>query len=300
MSHFGKVGVLMGGNSAEREVSLSSGTGVLQALRAKGVDAHPVDVGDDIVAVLQAGHFDRVFNMLHGRGGEDGTIQGLLEYLNIPYTKPGVLGSAVAMNKGMCKYVWQGAGLPTAPFVLLDLTQPLAPQVSGLKLPLAVKPVFEGSSIGTTKVTALDQLSAAVKAAQLFGDVMVEEWIEGSEYTVGIVGEVVLPSVEICVGEGFYDYHQKYEVNSVHYHCPSRLSPEAESAIQQLAKRANALLECAGWSRVDLMRDQSGAFYLLEINTTTGMTPTSLVPKAAKVIGWSYEDLVIKVLEQTL
>jgi D-alanine-D-alanine ligase len=297
---FGKVGVLMGGLSAEREISLMSGQGVLNALLAQGVDAYGVDVGADIVAVLEKANFDRVFNVLHGPVGEDGTIQGVLEILGIPYTGSGVLGSAIAMDKARTKYIWAGIGLPTPSFVVLDLAQDWISQVAHLTLPFAVKPVIEGSSIGINCVDTLSDLVQAVEEARPYGQVMVENWIKGSEYTVGIVEGQQLPSVRIEVADGFYDYQQKYFVDTTQYTCPSELSDSDEANIQHLARRAFDSLGCQGWGRVDLMRDTGGAFHLLEVNTNTGMASTSLVPKAAKVIGWSYEDLVIAILKQTL
>lgn len=300
MKEFGKVGVLMGGQSAEREISLMSGEGVLRALKSRGVDAHKVDVENDIVEVLQQEKFDRVFNILHGPMGEDGTVQGLLEFLNIPYTGAGVLGSAIAMDKARCKLIWQAMGLPTPKFVVLDLANDIEAQIKHLKLPLAIKPVFEGSSVGATKLTDLNNLQEAIESAELYGDILVEEWIEGPEFTIGIVGDTILPSIKIAVPLGFYDYDQKYFVDTTVYSCPSGLSEKEEMQMGLLAKNAYDAVACEGWGRIDIMQDKLGQFYLLENNTTPGMTSSSLVPKAAKVIGWSYEDLVIEVLKQTL
>ncbi|NCX94618.1 MAG: D-alanine--D-alanine ligase [Gammaproteobacteria bacterium] len=296
---FGKVALLMGGEAAEREISLMSGSQVLAALQKKGVDVHPIDVGPDIIDVLSQGQFDRAFIILHGAAGEDGTIQGVLEMLNIPYTGADVAGSAFALDKARSKWIWQALGLPTAPFILFDPTRSIEEQLKGFGFPLAVKPTREGSSVGVSKVTDWAGLPKAIEAASLYGEVIIEKWIEGEEYSVGIVGDQVLPSIRIEVEEGFYDYHNKYFVDTNRYECPG-CPPEAEREIQAIALKAFQALSGRHWGRVDFMRDRSGQFYLLELNTLPGMTPASLLPKEAAQVGISFEDLVIRILEQTL
>ena len=299
---FGKVGVLMGGSSAEREISLSSGAGVLKALRSQGVDAHPVDVGEDIIEVLIREKFDRVFNVLHGPEGEDGTIDGLLHFLKIPVTGSGVLGSALAMDKVKTKQIWQSLALPTPKFLLLDLEllkleENLAKHIG---FPMAIKPVYEGSSVGVHKVKKLSEILPAIEDAKKYGPVMAEQWIEGQEYSVPIVGEEALASICIRPEKEFYDYEAKYILKTTQYDCPSGLSEADEKSLGELALKAFKALGCKGWGRVDFMRDQSGMFFLMEVNTTPGMTPTSLLPKGAKQRGWSYDAVVLKILSQTL
>lgn len=298
---FGRVAVLMGGLSAEREVSLRSGAAVLAALQSRGVDAHAVDVGQDIVAVLLSGGFDRVFIVLHGRGGEDGVIQGLLESLGLPYTGSGVLGSALAMDKIRSKQVWLANGLPTPAFALLNAHSDWASVIDRLGLPLAVKPVREGSSLGTTRVTDSDQLEPAWRAAAVFDTaVMVEPWIAGAEYTVAILDAEALPVIRLQAAGEFYDYAAKYEVADTAYHCPCGLDAQAEAALQALALQAFTLLEGRGWGRVDIMRDAAGQPWLLESNTVPGMTDHSLLPMAAKAAGMAFDELVWRILAQTL
>jgi D-alanine-D-alanine ligase len=300
MKRFGKVGVLMGGFSAEREISLMSGKGVYEALCSLGVDAHAVEVGPNFLDVLAKERFDRVFNVLHGSFGEDGTLQGILDFLHIPYTGSGILGSAVSMDKVLSKHLFRDCGIPTPEFVLLDLAKPVFAQVQTLGLPLAIKPVSEGSTIGVSKVSDYHHLDEAVQKAKQYGSVMAERWIEGDEYTVGIIGHEVLPSICIQVKEGFYDYQQKYFVKTNRYHCPSGLDQKEEAEIGLLAYRVFQTLKAKHWGRVDILRDASGKFYVLELNTAPGMTPTSLIPKAAAVLGWTYAETVLKILEQTL
>lgn len=298
---FGKVAVLMGGPSAEREVSLKSGAAVLAALQARAVDAHGVDVGADIVGVLQAGGFDRAFIALHGRFGEDGVIQGLLEALGLPYTGSGVLGSALSMDKVRSKQVWLACGLPTPDFALLDEHSDWGLLASELGLPLAVKPVREGSSLGAARVTESAALPAAFRAAQAFdARVMAEPWIEGDEYTVAILGGQALPLIRLETGRDFYDYSAKYETDDTRYHCPCGLPPEVESALQDLALRAFAALDGRAWGRVDVMRDAAGRPWLLENNTVPGLTDHSLVPMAAQAAGIDFDELVWRILAQTL
>lgn len=299
-SPFGKVAVLMGGQSAEREVSLNSGNGVFNALRSRGINAFKVDVGDDIVEQLQNGRFDRAFNVLHGPVGEDGTINGLLDCLKIPCTGSGVLGAAIAMDKVRSKQIWQAAGLPTPDFMVLD--DDLLPEIvaDNLGFPLAIKPIYQGSSVGVSKVYDINEIIPAFEEARQYGEVMAEQWVEGKELTVGIVGEYTLPSIHIDTSREFYDYDAKYIPGNTEYHCPSGLDDAKESELRSLAFNAYKALGCKGWGRVDFMQDTEGFFYLIDTNTTPGMTATSLLPKAAKQLGWSYDELVIQILEQTL
>lgn len=297
MNDFGKVAVLMGGLSAEREVSLKSGAAVLAALQGRGVDAHGVDVGTDIVAVLQQGGFERAFIALHGRGGEDGVIQGVLESLAIPYTGSGVLGSALSMDKVRTKLVWQAAGAPTPDFVLLDEQSPWNEIATQLGLPLAVKPVHEGSSIGAERVAVVADLPAAWQAAATFDDmVMAEPWIEGDEYTVAILGGHALPMIRLETPRTFYDYEAKYSANDTRYHCPCGLDTETESQLQSLAVDAFTILGAEGWGRVDLMLDGEGRPWLLENNTVPGLTDHSLVPMAAAAAGIEFDELIWRIL----
>lgn len=300
-ARFGKVAVLYGGWAAERPVSLRSGAAVLQALQASGVDAHGIDVGRDILEVLKAGRFDRAFNIVHGVGGEDGVLQSVLEIVGLPYTGCGVLASALTMDKLMTKRVWAGAGLPTPAYRILTADSDFAAVVDELGLPLMVKPATEGSSIGMSKVNTLAELPDAYqKAAQCSPIVLAEQWITGAEYTAGIVGGVSLPLVRVQPAKEFYDYEAKYLRDDTRYDCPCGLAAAEEQAMQQLARQAFAAVGGRGWGRVDLMRDQHGKAWLIEVNTTPGMTDHSLVPKAARVLGWSFEQLVLNVLETTL
>jgi D-alanine-D-alanine ligase len=299
MNEFGKVAVLMGGLSAERAVSLKSGAAVLAALQRRGVDVHGVDVGRDIVPVLAQGGFDRAFIILHGRGGEDGVIQGVLESLGIPYTGSGVLGSALSMDKVRSKQVWQALGLSTPPSILLQADSRWSEVAAELGLPMAVKPVREGSSIGTTRVDQLAQLEPAWREAARFdAQVMAEPWIEGEEYTVAILAGVALPVIRLETPHGFYDYKAKYEADDTRYHCPCGLGVEDETRLQSLALRAFEALGAYGWGRVDLMLDHKGRPWLLENNTAPGMTDHSLVPMAAKAAGMDFEDLVWRILAE--
>lgn len=301
MRHFGKVAVLFGGLNAEREVSLNSGAAVLQGLLEAGIDAHGIDVGDDIIAVLQDGKYDRVFNILHGRVGEDGVIQGALELLGIPYTGCGVMASAVCMDKLITKRVWLGAGLPTPEHRILTEETDFDAIVTDLGLPLAVKPVREGSSVGISKVTRAEQLKPAFELAVKSDPVvMAEQWIVGDEYTVSMLDGEALPAIRIEPEGDIYDYEAKYLSDNTQYHCPCGLNADDESAMQQLAQKAFATLDCEGWGRVDLMRGEDGRNWLIEVNTNPGMTDHSLVPKAAKQVGYNFSQLVVRILETTL
>ena len=296
---FGKVAVLLGGRSAEREISLMSGNGVLEALRAKGVDAHPFDPAERDLFDLQREGFARCFIALHGRGGEDGTVQGALEVLGLPYTGSGVLGSAVAMDKWRTKMIWLGNGLPTPRYRILAANDDWNAIAQELALPLIVKPANEGSTLGLTKVTSVTQLPAAYQlAAAKYRDLaLAEQFIDGPEYTAGIVADAPLPLIRIEAPQGNYDYQNKYFTDDTKYHCPSGLPSEKEEALQALALKAFRVVGCSGWGRVDLMLNRRGRPFLLEVNTVPGMTGHSLVPKAARAVGMSYEDLCLRILE---
>lgn len=296
---FGRVAVLMGGTSSEREVSLNSGANVLEALRARGIDAHAVDGIPALVEALAAKKFDRVFNILHGNkgGGEDGVLQGLLEALGVPCTGSGVLGTALAMDKIRSKQVWLSLGLSTPRYARLSPGQDVHQAVRSLGLPVIVKPACEGSSVGVSRVFNDADLDAAVElAARYPGELLVEQLIEGQELTVGILGDQALPSIRIVPPGEYYDYHAKYVSDDTQYLCPG-LEGDAEAEIRALAYAAFQAIGCSGWSRVDVMRDKAGKFYLLEVNTAPGMTSHSLVPKAAREIGIDFETLCWRILE---
>ena len=294
----GKVAVLLGGKSAEREVSLKSGSMVLKALRSRGVDAHAFDPSERGLQALIDEKFERVFIALHGRFGEDGTVQGILEWLGIPYTGSGVLASALAMDKLRTKRLWLAEGLPTAPYAVLDAKTNFAAAAKKLGTPLFVKPASEGSSVGMTKVRSGARLKAAYGLAAKYDPVVIaEKFIDGAELTVGILGERVLPAIRIETPREFYDYEAKYLADDTRYLIPSGLSKAREREVQALCLKAFRSLGCRGWGRVDLMLDRRGRPYLLEINTSPGMTDHSLVPMAARAVGLSYEDLCVKILE---
>lgn len=300
-SRFGKVAVLYGGWAAERPVSLKSGAAVLAALQESGVDAHGIDVNRNILSVLQAGQFDRVFNILHGRGGEDGVIQGALELLDLPYTGCGVKASAISMDKLMTKRLWLGAGLPTPKYRVLNANTDFAAVVAELGLPLIVKPASEGSSIGISKVTDAAELKPAYEAAAKSDPVViVEQWITGAEYTAGILAGEPLPLIRVEVPGVFYDYEAKYISNDTRYFCPCGLSDTEEQKARQLALDAFAAVGGRGWGRVDMMCDQQGNNWLIEVNTNPGMTDHSLVPMAARAVGMDFNSLVLQILETTL
>ncbi|WP_225085781.1 D-alanine--D-alanine ligase [Pectobacterium colocasium] len=300
-----KVAVLLGGTSAEREVSLLSGQAVLAGLKEAGINAHAVDTRDVSVTTLKEEGFTKIFIALHGRGGEDGTLQGVLEFLGLPYTGSGVMASALTMDKLRTKQVWQAVGLPVSPYVALDRRQysetaanALLAKFSHLGLPLIVKPSREGSSVGMSKVNTLSELPAALEEAfRHDDDVLVEKWLSGPEYTVAILGDEVLPSIRIQPAGTFYDYEAKYLSDDTQYFCPSGLPDEQERALAGLAMAAYRAVGCRGWGRVDFMLDNDGAFYLLEVNTSPGMTSHSLVPMAARQRGLTFSQLVVKILE---
>lgn len=296
---FGRIAVAMGGSSAERAVSLDSGRNVLEALRARGVDAQPVDGIPALLDALRTGGFARVFNILHGQhgGGEDGVLQGALEALNVPYTGSGVLGSALSMDKTRSKRVWQSLGLPTPKFVALPRGADVHAAAKQIGFPLIVKPACEGSSVGVTRVFEEAQLDQAVElAAKYPGDLLMETLIEGDELTVAILGRQVLPSIHIVPKGAFYDYNAKYIAEDTLYLCPG-LEGDAETELRALALAAFDALGCSGWGRVDVMRDRQGRNWLLEVNTAPGMTSHSLVPKAARAAGIDYQELCWRVLE---
>jgi D-alanine-D-alanine ligase len=298
---FGKVAVLMGGLSAEREISLISGQTVLDALLTQGVDAHKVDVDHTIASQLIEGNYDRAFIMLHGRGGEDGQIQGLLSSMNIPFTGTDVAGAVLSMNKLLSKQIWLQQQLPTATYFKVTADTNINEVVEKVGLPLIIKPANEGSSIGMSKATNLDELEVAINEARQFdAEVMAESWINGPEYTVAIVDGQALPMIRLKTPHEFYDYEAKYQSNSTEYLCPCGLSAEEESDCKQLAITAFNALGMHGWGRIDLMRDENGQFYLLEANSVPGMTDHSLVPMAAAHAGMSFEQLVLKILQQTV
>ncbi|MEH6435341.1 D-alanine--D-alanine ligase [Massilia sp. DD77] len=298
----GKVGVLFGGRSAERDVSIMSGTGVLQALKSRGIDAHPFDPGTQSLAELAAQNFDRVFIALHGRYGEDGSLQGALEQLGIPYTGSGVMASSVGMDKITTKKIWIMHGVPTPGYASIDSTTDLDKVVADLGLPLIVKPPLEGSTIGITKVEKAEDFKAAVDLAAGFDDVVLaEEFVTGREFTVAVLGTGAgaraLPIVEIVAPEGNYDYQNKYFTDDTQYHCPANLPAELTEEIQRHAVNAYRALGCEGWGRVDvLVRESDMRPFLLEVNTSPGMTGHSLVPMAARAVGISYEDLCVEIL----
>ena len=295
---FGKVAVLLGGSSAERDVSLKSGNAVLAALKSRGVDAHPFDPAERGLEELKRQGFARAMISLHGRYGEDGTVQGALELMGIPYTGSGVLASALAMDKWRTKLIWQAAGIPTPRYVLLDGGTDFAAVSRDLGLPLMVKPANEGSSIGMSKVTAADDLPRAYELAARYDDlVFAEQFIEGAELTAAILGDRALPLIRLETPRIFYDYEAKYLADNTRYLCPCGLPPEQEQQIQALALRAFRVLGCRGWARADVMLDKSGAPFFLEMNTSPGMTDHSLVPMAARAAGLSFEDLVMAILE---
>ena len=298
---FGRVGVLYGGKSAEREVSLMSGQGVHDALRSVGVDAHLFDMGEQGLTELAQAGFDRVFIALHGRFGEDGTLQGALEWMGIPYTGSGVMASGVAMDKIMTKRIWQHVGLPTPDFVELTDASGVAAAVERLGVPMIMKPPHEGSTVGVVRVDHPDQALAAFETAMHYDTVVLaEQFIRGRELTVPIIGTGdqarALPVIDIVAPQGNYDFEHKYYSDETQYFCPADLSPELTAQIQDLAVRSFQALGCEGWARADFMLDEQNRPWLLEMNTSPGMTSHSLVPMAAKAQGVSYAQLCVNIL----
>jgi D-alanine-D-alanine ligase len=297
---FGRVAVLMGGWAAEREVSLVSGQAVLEGLLRGGIDAHGIDAGRDVIDVLAAGGFDRVFNVMHGRGGEDGVIQGALEILGLPYTGSGVLGSAIAMDKYRTKLLLQSLGLPTPAFALVDDEASLD-AAAALGFPLMVKPALEGSSIGMARADDLQQLRrACADAASYDSHVMVERWIEGSEYTAAVLGRRPLPLIRLETTHAFYDYDAKYNADDTRYLVPCGLDSATEAELQAIALRTFDAVGASGWGRVDILVDAEGHPWVIEVNTVPGMTSHSLVPMAANAVGIGFDQLVWDILAQTL
>jgi D-alanine-D-alanine ligase len=301
-SAFGRVAVLMGGTSSERDVSLNSGQNVLDALRRRGVQAEPVDGIQPLVSGLVARKFDRVFNILHGQhgGGEDGVVQGLLEAFAVPYTGSDVLGSSLSMDKIRTKQVWLSLGLPTPRYARLSPGEDVTVPARQLGLPVIIKPSCEGSSVGVSRVLTEGDLKGAIELAQRYpGDLLMEQLIVGDELTVAVLGDTALPSIRIVPAGEYYDYHAKYIAETTQYICPG-LDGQAEEEIRTLALSAFLAAGCSGWGRVDVMRDRSGRNFLLEVNTSPGMTSHSLVPKAAKAVGIEFDELVWRVLETSV
>ncbi|WP_298218915.1 D-alanine--D-alanine ligase [Halothiobacillus sp.] len=303
-SVFGRVLLLLGGWSSERVISLKSGETVLGALQRAGVDVTAIDVRHDFLPELLAAHqakpFDRAFIILHGRGGEDGQIQALLDLLGIPFTGTPMGGSAIGMDKLACKRIWRGEGLPTPPWAIVSTETEAHRALESLDLPVMVKPVAEGSSVGVAKVDRPDQLAAAFHEAARYGQVMMERYIRGGEYTVSLLGGRALPAIRLSTPHDFYDFDAKYLANDTEYTIPSGLSAEEEAAMQAIALEAFEQIGGAGWGRVDFMRDEQGQNWLIEVNTVPGMTDHSLVPMAARAVGIGIEELCLSILAQTL
>jgi D-alanine-D-alanine ligase len=300
-ARFGRVAVLLGGVSSEREVSLNSGQNVLDALLARGVQAFAVDGVPALVEAIRAGKVDRVFNIMHGGDGENGVLQGLLQSLGVPYTGPGVLGSALTMDKIRTKQVWQAAGLPTASFVRIPAGGDLVAAVRTLGFPVFVKPSAEGSSVGVFQIQGEDDLAPAVAFASSYpGELLAEQMLTGGEFTVAILGDLALPSVRIVPAQGWYDYHAKYIAEDTQYLCPGLDDAGDEARIRALALDGFRAAGCSGWGRVDVMRHADGRFLLMEVNTAPGMTSHSLVPKEAAQVGIGFEELCWRILEQTV
>lgn len=298
MADFGKVAVLFGGRSAEREISLLSGNAVLAALKRGGVDAHAFDPAERDLFALKSEGFQRVFIALHGRYGEDGTVQGALELLGIPYTGSGVMASALCMDKIRTKMVWTACGLPTPAWESLTAESDWQAVAAKLGLPLIVKPAREGSTLGLTKVTEVAQLPDAWAMASRYDRlVLAEAFVAGQELTAAFLGDTMLPLIRIEAPQGNYDYQNKYFSDDTRYHCPSGLEASDEQAIQALIRRAVLSLGCEGWGRADLIRRADGSVFLLEMNTSPGMTGHSLVPMAAKAVGIEFDSLVLRILE---
>lgn len=298
---FGRVAVLFGGKSAERAVSLKSGAAVLEALQSAGVDAFGIDVGDDFLQRLAAEKIDRAFIVLHGRGGEDGSMQGLLECAGIPYTGSGILASALAMDKLRTKRVWLSLGLPTPNHAVLASEADCRAAAAALGFPLIVKPAHEGSSIGMAKVADVDALIAAWKdASQYDSQVLVEQWIAGPEFTVAMLRGQVLPPIGLGTPHSFYDYDAKYLANDTQYRIPCGLSADKEAELKALTARACEAVGTQGWARADVMQDANGQFWLLEVNTVPGMTDHSLVPMAARAAGLDFQQLVLAILADSV
>ena len=300
-SSFGKVAVLVGGKSSEREISLMSGNAVLKALKERGVDAHAFDPAERALAELQRERFARVFIALHGRYGEDGTVQGALELMDIPYTGSGVMASALSLDKWRTKLIWAACGIPVPKYALLTAASDWGCVAKTLELPLIVKPVHEGSSIGLTKVQSIADLPAAYAlAARYDALVLAEEFIEGQELTAAVLGETALPLVRIEAPAGNYDYQNKYFTDNVKYHCPAGIRASKDEEIRKVTLESFRVLGCRGWGRADMMLRADGRFAFLEMNTSPGMTGHSLVPIAARQAGIDFPELVVRILALTL
>lgn len=300
-AQYGHVAVLLGGTSAERDISLKSGNAVLAALKRRGVSASAVDPHDGLFRQLSAGHFDRAFIALHGRGGEDGMIQGALEWLGLPYTGSGVLGSAIGMDKLRSKQIWLQMGLPTPPHAVVGSAAELAAFGDRVGYPLAVKPAHEGSSIGMSRLDDAAGAEAAWQAAAGCDDVVLaERWIAGGEYTAAILGAEVLPFIRLETPRTFYDYEAKYLAGTTQYHCPCGLPADTEKQLGDVCRRAFDGIGATGWGRVDFMLDGAGDPWLLEVNTVPGMTDHSLVPMAAREAGMDFDELALRILDTSL
>lgn len=298
---FGKVAVLMGGSAAEREISLKSGQAVYQALKNQGVDVMAIDVTGSPIEALSAVKVDRVFNIIHGRGGEDGVLQAVLEVLGLPYTGSGVMASALSMDKLRTKLCWQGMGLSTPKWLVMQSKAEIDSCIAALGFPVIVKPAQEGSSIGMSKANNKDELTKAFTLAQTYQcDVYAEQWVQGQEYTVGVLDGEALPVIRLQTPNEFYDFDAKYRANTTQYHCPCGLSVEREQQLQALAVKACQGLAIKGWARVDVFIDANDSSQLIEVNTVPGMTDHSLVPMAAKVAGVDFNELVWRILETSL
>ena len=298
---FGKVAVLMGGTAAEREVSLRSGQAVFSALRNQGIDAVAIDVTASPIDALSQGQFDRVFNIIHGRGGEDGVLQAVLQVLGLPYTGSGVLASALSMDKLRTKLCWQGLGLPTPRWFVLRELADVDLCITALGFPVIVKPAQEGSSIGMSKANSREELLQAYALAKQFNcDVYAEQWVTGSEYTVAVLDGEALPAIRLETPRVFYDFEAKYQANTTRYHCPCGLDAEREQQLQALAVRACEGLQVKGWARVDVFIDNQDQAQLIEVNTVPGMTDHSLVPMAARAAGIEFDELVWRILETSV
>lgn len=300
-SQFGCVAVLMGGAAAEREISINSGTAVFNALKRKGVDAVAIDVDDNPINALAGKTFGRVFNMIHGRGGEDGVLQGVLEVMKIPYTGSGVMASALTMDKLRTKLCWQGYGLITPKWFVLKDQKDIQPCIDYLGFPVIVKPAQEGSSIGMSKANNRNELEKALLLASNYqSDVYAEAWVKGEEYTVAVLDGDALPVIRLETQNAFYDYEAKYQSNNTQYHCPCGLSGQLEEGLKKLALDACTVVGVEGWGRVDVFIDEAGVTQLIEVNTVPGMTDHSLVPMAAKANGCDFDELVWRILETSL
>jgi D-alanine-D-alanine ligase len=298
---YGRVGVLYGGTSAERDISLLSGQCVIKSLQRSGVDVVPIDVGEDLLQRLPEHQLDRTLIMLHGPGGEDGSLQGALQFYGLPYTGSGVFASSLAMDKLHSKQFWQGVGLPTAKFAVLHENTDWQKTLDALGGVVMVKPSHEGSSLGMTRADSPEALEQSWRAAaRLDSSVIAEQWITGAEYTIAMLDGEVLPAIKLETDHTFYDYDAKYLADDTRYLCPCGLNVEDEKSLRELAKKAFGSLNCSGWGRVDVMANESGEFLLLEVNTVPGMTDHSLVPMAAAAAGYSFDQLVLKILDSSL